>query len=337
MSRIKWMDLSRTLAILFVIILHVMDEYLAKIDLDNFQWILYQSERTIGRLSVPVFLMLSGALILPIKNNTLSFYKRRIPQFLTVTIIYSIATNLVYEITLNSSQTSIENLNIFRLAFSTHAYQMWFMYVIILIYLIAPYLQKSMKRFSEQEITLSLIVIIFMLFTPTTLKAIYPNELKEVHIPPLHYIIYFIAGHLIYKKGFLNKFTTKHLALFFTSTFIITLMSQYYLKKTGHFEFEGVTWYTSFFILVLSVNLFLMLHKLTKVRDIHNLLTLNSRYSFGIYLFHLIPMFITLHVLSYVNIAMYYKIPICIVITYLSSFCFVAALSRIRLFRMLVI
>lgn len=60
MNRIKWMDLARTLAIFFVIVLHVTDTFLSKLDLDKTEWIIYQSERILGRLSVPYSLCFQG-------------------------------------------------------------------------------------------------------------------------------------------------------------------------------------------------------------------------------------------------------------------------------------
>lgn len=213
------------------------------------------------------------------------------------------------------------------------------MYVIILIYLIAPFLSKILRYFSVTKIISFTFIIVVVLFTSTKIKSLFNNKLIDFHMPSIHYIVYFIFGYLIYKKRLFNNVKLKNLILGFCIFFLSTLFVQIYLKASGNLEpeNEGATWYTSFFILILSAITFLIFKKLRDIKDIKNLLALNSKYSFGIYLFHLIPLLVSANFIYPLDINYLLKAISCIVFAYLSSFCFVATFSRLPFLNKLVI
>lgn len=337
MNRVGWMDLSRTLAIFFVLLIHVTDEFLSSTALSNVQWGIYQSIRTFGRIGVPIFLMLSGALVMPITGSAYGFYKKRIPQFIVVTLTYFLLTNITYA-TLNSEPLNISNyLKSLAMGKTAHAYQLWFMYVIIAIYLIAPFISKSIGYIGDKTTVYLFSVSVLFIFIPTTLRAMNPNAFGWIHIPPVHYLSYFILGYLIYKKGVLNNIGLKCLIPVFGVNFVIIIAIQYYLNKFGDLNGEGVTWYTSIFIMALAVTAFLILGKFKFETKSNSLLTMCSKYSFGVYLFHLIPLFVSLRLMSFVDINVLFKMMICFAMCISLSYIYVAFVAKIPFLKKLVI
>lgn len=337
MGRVGWMDLSRTLAIFFVLLIHVTDEFLSGIELSGFQWGVYQSIRVLGRIGVPIFLMLSGALIMPITGNIKDFYKKRIPQFMVVTVVYFLLTNLVYAALNSESFNILLYIKSLAMGKTAHAYQLWYMYVIISIYLSAPFISKSISYLGDKAAIYLFLVSTVTIFIPTTIKAINSNSFGWIHIPPIHYMSYFILGYLICKKGFLKKTSLRFLIPFFAVDFFAIIAIQYYLNRSGDLNGEGITWYTSIFIMSLAVTAFLILGMFKFETKSDSLLTMFSKYSFGIYLFHLIPLFVSLHLMSFVDINILFKIVICLFVCFSSSCIYVAYVAKVPFIKKLVI
>lgn len=113
--------------------------------------------------------MLSGALILPkVANiNILEFYKKRIPQFIFLLFFYSFLTNFIHKVFSNipiwqSLSESLVFTNGIYPANTGKAYHLWFMYTIIELYLIAPFLGKLLERLSNREILFFLVISILL-------------------------------------------------------------------------------------------------------------------------------------------------------------------------------
>lgn len=75
-------DLIRTIAIVGVIVLHAANEAIAPQVMNQteiYRWWMVNIYQTLGRTGVPLFVMLTGALLLqPSKNEPLSvFFKKR--------------------------------------------------------------------------------------------------------------------------------------------------------------------------------------------------------------------------------------------------------------------
>lgn len=95
-SRIVWADVVRLLAIFMVICAHCADPFnvspQARLNPDfNFWGTIYGS---LLRPCVPLFVMLTGLLILPVRMMTGAFYKKRLTRILWPFLIASVAYNL---------------------------------------------------------------------------------------------------------------------------------------------------------------------------------------------------------------------------------------------------
>lgn len=137
------------------------------------------------RPAIPLFVMVTGALLLPVKENISAFYKKRLTRLVVPFIIWSVLYNLFPWITglLGLSPTVINDLfawaepdqsfsgalhNILMIPFnfSMLAVQMWYVYLLIGLYLYMPIFSAWVRQASlkEQKVFLSLWLV--SLFIP---------------------------------------------------------------------------------------------------------------------------------------------------------------------------
>lgn len=330
------MDFARGLAIISVVLLHVVDEYFSKVPLTGTQWTLYQGIRVIGRLGVPVFLMLSGALILSSVSNTpiLQFYKKRLPQFIALTVFYFFITNLFCSF-LFGLQFNTKDYFYSLVAFKpTFAYQLWYMYIITILYILAPFIGRALSIMSYRNV---MIAFALYIITIALSKTIISSELGSLWSQYSSYMAYFVFGYLVFSRGVLDKISPHIAFVAFLFSFSLTLCVQVYLKKIGAFHGEGMTWYSSPFILITSMTLFSVLSKIKVNEHIYVILKPVSLNSFGIYLFHLIPMFFMIKVMEWFNLSSIIKASTVLIIVFALSFIYSILLSKIPILKKLVV
>ena len=193
-KRIPYLDFLRCVAILLVIVTHTMSPILP----DPFyyqarSWYLCLLQNPINRTGVPLFFMISGYLLLqaPSTINICQFYRRHIPRLLVPLFCW----NIIYAVWKN-----VTPLDLLRKLLSNGvSYHMWFVYTLLGIYLIAPFLKRLVDHCTEQQLSMFLIIILL----PTTIIP-FCNRILSTKIflfnPLLEgYIGYFLFGYLLGK------------------------------------------------------------------------------------------------------------------------------------------
>ena len=152
-KRIGWMDNARALAILCVVLTHSVESnyyYVLTGSLDACfsSWLFQTVAYFIGRLGVPFFLMLSGALLLGKKHEPLKFYRRSLlPLLLTSEIwilVYSILSHVMFGDYLDLEFLIRQMLMLERTSFN----HVWYLYMILGVYLCVPFLSAAVSGFS---------------------------------------------------------------------------------------------------------------------------------------------------------------------------------------------
>ncbi|MDY4281125.1 MAG: acyltransferase [[Pasteurella] mairii] len=328
-SRVYWLDVARAIAIFLVVFTHIHE----RIGVNSIliKGIFYD----IDRLGVPLFFMISGGLILPkLTNiNIVVFYKKRVPQFLLVLVLYSMLTTLIYKITngvdfSKAIKDSILLHNGIYPASNGNAHQLWFMYSIIQLYLIAPFLAKLLENLTDNEILLFLIFSIILTqfkftFNIDFLKRLGTNFIGE-------YVNFFILGYLfIYRNKRINLIISIILLV------IPILLSLWYEAYKGEF-INSLHWYSSSLqILISSIGLINLIRNLFTNAKSSRFVEYISRYSFGIYLSHYLFIYLFLDVKNYIN-SLTGKIIILIIPTLIASYLFTHFLSKNKITQKLV-
>ena len=291
MNRVFWIDCARFVAIILVLLTHAHEQ--ANVSNETVKSILYCIDRT----GVPIFFMLSGGLILPKIHSmpVLTFYRKRIPQFFVLLIVYSVLTNTVSQwlngsFSLSSFVSSVINHNGIYPASYGFAAQMWFMYAIIQLYLIAPFLSRLLVNLKNSEILIFLAICIIFNFLRHTMPALGADwrilgRLGDEFTGS--YISYFITGYLLMNRGCAEWRLMKSKLLNF-NVFIIPVLAVVIIDFRAGKILDNLHWYSSsLFIYISSVGAILLIKNISDGKG-NKLISTIGLYSFGIYLVHFI-------------------------------------------------
>ena len=298
-KRIIWMDISRTVAIIFVVICHVIEtEYysvrMGKLSVSNELWLFENIFFTLGRLGVPLFLMLTGTLMLNREYNIKQFYKKSLlPLFLT-TEIWTVI-NYFYHCIQYSVEFSLKNL-IANMAFVKNSplNHMWYTPMILGIYLVIPFVAKALKNVRFSDVLLPLIVSfgafsIVPIFNAIAGEVIsfFPDANLIINVGFLGslYGMVMILGHYVGKEALLQKVPSIILILIFVVSFALNTLGARYFYSNELFHSDIFGWYTSPFIIVSAVCLFELIKRIP-IKECPKTVLLISKGSFAIYLIH---------------------------------------------------
>lgn len=334
-NRIIWMDFARFFAIVLVVFTHAQEKANNN-DLTVGALSIFYS---IHRIGVPLFFLLTGSLVLTklaqnynnikhygnnnsallesnsftinnckgmMKGWLISFYIKRIPQFFIVLIVYSVATNFIYDFLIEGSsfKEAIHNgflKNGIRRADSGAAIQLWFLYTIIAIYLISPFLSVLLRHLTTKQILWFIILCLITGTVQTTFPGSYNlflNRMGDNFLGPL--LPYFIIGYLIQSRDL--KLSTLYFKSIAIIILILTVLVVYFIELKNGFN-RSLHWYSTSFPLIISSTCVYLLIKSFNYTKAISIVTSVSVYSFGIFLSHYFFLYIVkyFYVLNFGN------------------------------------
>ncbi len=212
-ERIKYYDTLRFLAILGIIILHVSQVFHdAGLIGDKFY-----SLSEITRFAVPVFLMMTGALLLNRDIELRDFFKRRFTRIIYPFLLFLVIHRIVFYIIGVNYDPSYLN-KIFSLPFSYN----WYFWLIVGVYFFIPILNKVIQNSTMKELEYFVLVILggslfyqIMLY----LHLVHSIDLS-FFIGPISFVV---VGYYLSVKEFdisVNKIITIPLAIFIITSFL---------------------------------------------------------------------------------------------------------------------
>ena len=152
-QRINFLDYLRVFAIFFVIMIHVSAQNWYKIDVNDFFWQTFNFYDSISRWSVPVFVMISGALFLNKDIIISQIYKKYILRLMISFLVWS-----AFYCFLGNRSLSLKNI-------LNGEYHMWFIFMIIGLYMLSPIIREIVKNKKIMKYFL-LLAFIFTFFIP---------------------------------------------------------------------------------------------------------------------------------------------------------------------------
>lgn len=270
----------RILATFSVIVIHVSGPLIIKFGkVSMFDWHVANFYDSISRYSVPVFFMISGALLLGKDYQLAEFLKKRfgkiIIPFLIWSLLYSLLNRYVYR------EESFNIIKVIKDIFYGSKYHLWFVYTLLGVYLTVPVLRRWIKNAPEKEILYVLIIWLI------TLTLTIPN--LNIYFPKIDFtyfsgfIGYFILGYYLSLFKFKKMLS---LILIFLGSLITILGTYYFTVKYDKFYYYFYE-YLCLNTLMVSSGVFMLFNRLhcnqPKIRSI--VLHLNTT-CFGIYLMH---------------------------------------------------
>lgn len=88
-EHIAWVDLLRVTACFLVIVSHSCDPFVGQFDNNHYEFLTGAFIGSLVRPCVPLFVMMSGILLLPIKMDMSTFYSKRAKRLLLPFIFWS--------------------------------------------------------------------------------------------------------------------------------------------------------------------------------------------------------------------------------------------------------
>ena len=161
-KRYPYLDLLRCLAIFFVVVLHVMTPVLTNQGLyGSTSWYVCLFQNSLNRAGVPLFLMISGCLMLR-DARTLAvgrFYKKRLPRLLLPLAVWNGIYYIAHALRAGEALSPVEYLR--QLLNNGSSYHFWFVYTLLGIYLIAPFLKRMVDAAGVREQLILLAIVLF--------------------------------------------------------------------------------------------------------------------------------------------------------------------------------
>ncbi len=327
------LDFLRVISMILVIVIHLSNYYCRAFgNISELSYLGATIFNGLARISVPIFFMISGALLIKGEHDDKK-YKKRILTFIIVLAFWNVFYyfwNVFYmkDVIFNIKDL-IESL------FIPTKRHLWFMYAIIGIYIVLPFIQNMLKNMDDKlkklymTLWLSLCGGVYLLTLILKTNILYPIPL----IQNAYYLGYFIAGYIIYE--YLQKQNKKnnklYLLLYIISTVIIIGLT-YLLSLNLSKYYEGLFAYRSIFMMTSSISMFILIinnkDKILTDKKI-KILNLISPYSFGIYLTHVIFLNLLTENFKILNISSFIGIPIFSIILFGLSYLLVYIIKKI--------
>lgn len=163
MTREAWLDFLRVTACFLVMTVHATEPFylggdgtLVLSGADAFWVSVFEG---LARCCVPLFVIASGYLQLPLKYPAGEFFRRRFVRVVVPMVIWT----LVYAFAYGSPASSLKGL---LLNFNYAAGHLWFVYMLLGLYLIMPVLSPWLERVSRKELSVYLGIWALTLLIP---------------------------------------------------------------------------------------------------------------------------------------------------------------------------
>lgn len=335
--RIYYMDYLRTIAIIGVLSIHAAAPYATmyqKVDFSMWEaGIIYNS---LSRWCVPIFFMISGALLLGKKEESLKeFFSKRANKILVPFLFWSVIYYLWRAFVIYNSTPSFTEFKQLFLNANVY-YHLWYFYALIAIYLLVPMFNVFCRYASQQIVgyTVAMYLLFFGVFR--YYDFLVPNKL--VHYFPLTECI-----GMVLLGFYLNKFEqSKRMRIIIyiagiIGAFATILRTNILTIDQGQFSSYALGYATPN-VLAMSIALFVFFKYFIMKRQQNEqfapskLIQRISFTSFGIYLVH--PMFLDVirpffHNANAINIHPAIGVPVQIVLMLLASLIAVLIIGKI--------
>lgn len=260
-KRIAWLDFARSLAIFSVVVVHSLEmvyklEFNDMMKIGEVSLIFRDIVFTFGRTGVPIFLALTGFLLLDRDFSTsdkiLKFYKKNLlPLWLTTVIwivIYFIAG--VLKGTMEADFVGLlKDVLFLRTYLMGH---MWYMPMIIGMYVALPFVSNAIKNISSKVLAIPYCIVLFLYFVFSLISVLensfgFDLELErklDTTFLGGTYGVYIIFG-LFCKRGDLKKIKTPVVWAISALGFVFTVFMIWLSNSHGYdfhlwYDFPGI-------------------------------------------------------------------------------------------------
>ncbi|MFA9381035.1 MAG: acyltransferase [Acetanaerobacterium sp.] len=200
-ERMIYLDIIRILAVFAVIVIHISACEWADLPVASLRWQALNLYDAAARWCIPAFVMMSGRAFLDprktLKPGTLM--KRNVLRMVISLLFWATAYHL-YEVVLTKGTLDAADLaggviGVFTFSARRH---LWFLYLMIGLYLLTPFLRRLTAGRSTRRLTLvSILLLLVSGITPIALSALPSYSYMQYVMQVPGFIGLFILGHLL--------------------------------------------------------------------------------------------------------------------------------------------
>ncbi len=279
-ARQVYFDLIRTLAAYFAVAYHVLSLTLLDLPAGSLSWKILSAITIVLLTCNPLFLMISGALLIKDKKETALWFLRKRLGKIAVPLA---AFYLLYMLVFWTGDLTIagwikQALSVILKGSSRVAPHFWLVYALILIYFFVPLLRKCAGRLGEKGEKRLFCMIALLLTAATVIKS--RGMGGSLWFNWILWLGIFVSGYLV-NRPWMRRYD-RFLAAFgilcgAVSLWVMTARSDYQgIIFNGSILSAGISW--AFFVLALSVE-----KAVTWAADFLSFL---GRHSFSVLLIH---------------------------------------------------
>ena len=291
------LDWLRFLACVLVILQHVTEFYYVAPDFtpartDN--TFLVGIFNSLSRTSVPLFVIISGFLLLPMKQSTSDFFKRRFTRILYPFLIWSVVYSIYFALKNDISLLQWIQ-NVLQIPICYEAEHLWYIYMLIGLYVLVPVLSPWLRVVSRRELECYLGIWLFTTILPY-IRLLFPTIGADVFFnpsPTFYYfsgfVGYFLLGHYFRKYETLSSI--KSVLAIVVGWVMTSSIFIYQLYNCETIEQLELGWgFCTFNVVLMCMGVFSLM---LKIRDTANgvisrFVSSVSVLSYGIYLVHVL-------------------------------------------------
>lgn len=276
-------ELLRTLAVIMVVAIHVCSFNLRESTYGSSAWWTSNIIDAFSRAAVPLFVMISGYLLLDPSKRIISvkdFFQRRVKRIGIPLAFWSMVYILIVIVFSLASDRPIRYIEIIKSIYTgAPFYHMWYLYMLVGLYLITPLFQSFIINYSFRTIFTYTIAFILL----ASINCIEQKDVLDSSsffiFRALPYIGYYLLGYCISKITISKKYILPLLI----ASLLATILGNYFAGSAANYD--------TYFFRYLSVNVIVytlcIFTLIMTFKPLPNQLFISiSKYSFGIYLIH---------------------------------------------------
>ena len=251
---------------------------------------------SLARICVPLFAMISGYLLLPIKTDYTTFLKKRFTRISFPFIFFCIAYDIFFCIKgdITTKQMFINIPKIF-INYGTELGHLWYIYMIMGIYLFMPIISPWIKTAQKEHYYYYFAIWFISLFN-VYIHYIYPEVWGECYWNNTSLFQSFIGNFGYAVLGAFIKLHLKEYNLYILGFILYIIgsgvtMAGYFLRrpKADTCKYIELTWhFNTINVAMATFGMFLLLRKIEcKNKIISNIFNDIALKSYGMYLIHI--------------------------------------------------
>lgn len=279
---LNWLNTLRCIATFSVIILHLSVPLVNEFDkVPSYSWVTGNIFDGLTRFCVPVFVMISGVLLLDKNYSIKTFLTKRMIKIIIPFLFWSMIYFLLHaDLSDNPATIALKFIKTMK---GGAEYHLWYIYMIIGIYLFLPIINKWIINSNQHEIQYFLILwlAVIILGMPYFNKLFTRIDFRYFS----GYLGYAVLGY--YLNRYFNTIHIKYSILLFLTGSIATIGLTHIFSVENQQLFKDFYNYLSPNLILQSTGIFLLCKNIViKNYYLLKIISFISKYSFGIYLSH---------------------------------------------------